>query len=60
MENAIRRPVFIAGIPLVVSGFSFGVIGLADAGAVTFAYMAPGLLLTGVVLMVAGWRSGRR
>lgn len=54
MDKAFRQPMFIVGIPLTICGFVFGLNGfLADR---TFAYMAPGLLVPGLVFMLVGWK----
>lgn len=53
MGNAFKKPLFLVGIPLAICGFSFGLTGLlADR---TFAFIAPGLLIPGVIFMLIGW-----
>lgn len=58
MEKAFKQPLFVVGIPLVICGFSFGLTGLLTEA--TFAYVAPGLLIPGLVFMLIGWLQGRR
>ncbi|MDE1167732.1 MAG: hypothetical protein PW845_20750 [Pseudomonas sp.] len=58
MDKAFRQPLFVVGIPLTICGFTFGLNGLLTEG--TFAYMAPGLLIPGIVFMVTGWLQGRK
>lgn len=58
MEKAFKQPLFVVGIPLVICGFSFGLTGLLTEA--TFAYVAPGLLIPGMVFMLIGWMQGRR
>lgn len=53
MEKAFKQPMFVVGLPLTICGFVFGLTGLLASG--TFAYIAPGLLIPGLVLMVIGW-----
>lgn len=53
MGKAFKNPMFLVGIPLVICGFSFGLTGLLSER--TFAYMAPGLLIPGLVFMLTGW-----
>ncbi len=54
MDKAFRQPMFIVGIPLTICGFVFGLNGLLTDR--TFAYMAPGLLIPGLVFMLVGWK----
>jgi hypothetical protein len=58
MEKAFKQPLFVTGIPLAVCGFVFGLNGLLTEH--TFAYMAPGFLIPGVVLMLCGWMKARK
>lgn len=53
MEKAFKQPLFVTGIPLAVSGFCFGINGMVTER--TFAYVAPGLLIPGLVFMLIGW-----
>ena len=53
MDKAFKQPIFVVGIPLAVCGFAFGLSGLLVEQ--TLAYVAPGLLIPGVVLMLIGW-----
>lgn len=53
MEKAFKQPMFVVGLPLTICGFVFGLTGLLASG--TFAYVAQGLLIPGLVLMVIGW-----
>ncbi|WP_285424853.1 hypothetical protein [Pseudomonas sp. efr-133-TYG-103a] len=53
MEKAFKQPLFVTGIPLAICGFCFGISGLFIEK--TFAYMAPGLLIPGLIFMLIGW-----
>ncbi|MCR8931882.1 MULTISPECIES: hypothetical protein [unclassified Pseudomonas] len=53
MDKAFKQPMFIVGLPLAICGFVFGLTGLLASG--TFAYVAPGLLIPGLVFMLTGW-----
>lgn len=53
MTQAFKNPFFITGLPLAICGFTFALIGMASTS--TFGYMAPGLLIPGLVLMGFGW-----
>lgn len=57
MINAFKNPFFLAGLPIVICGFTSGLIGMAGNG--TFGYMALGFLIPGLVMMAYGW-AGRR
>jgi hypothetical protein len=54
MDKAFKQPMFVVGIPFMVCGFVFGLNGLISGG--TFAYMAPGFLIPGIIFMLIGWR----
>ena len=54
MDKAFKQPIFVVGLPLTICGFFFVFTGLLASG--TLAYVAPGLLIPGLVLMVIGWR----
>ncbi|MFI8334439.1 hypothetical protein [Pseudomonas taetrolens] len=54
MTKAFRNPMFLVGFPLVICGSVFGLVGLLSN--LTFAYMAPGMLVPGIALMLSGWR----
>lgn len=45
MKKAFQNPLFLTGLPLTICGF---------------AITAPGLWITGLVLMVAGWAKRNR
>lgn len=53
MNKAFKQPIFVVGLPLTICGFVFGITGLLASG--TLAYVAPGLLIPGVVFLVIGW-----
>lgn len=57
MEKAFKQPLFLVGIPLTICGLVFSLIGALVNG--TFAYIAPGLLIPGLVFMSIGWRQRR-
>lgn len=57
MIKALKNPFFLAGLPIVICGFTSGLIGMA--GHTTFGYLAPGFLIPGLVMMACGW-AGRR
>ncbi|MDU8358028.1 hypothetical protein [Pseudomonas syringae group sp. J309-1] len=54
MDKAFRQPMFVVGIPFTVCGVVFGLNGLIEER--TFAYMAPGFLIPGLIFMLIGWR----
>ena len=54
MDKAFKQPIFLVGLPLTICGFVFGITGLLASG--TLAYVAPGLLIPGLVLMAIGWQ----
>jgi len=54
MDKAFKQPIFVVGLPLTICGFVFGITGLLASG--TLAYVAPGLLIPGLVFLVIGWR----
>lgn len=58
MEKAFRNSLFLSGLPLAICGFTFGLNGLLTEH--TFAYMAPGLLIPGVALMLCGFMQTRK
>lgn len=49
MTKAFKNPFFIAGLPLAICGFTFGLIGMLSNG--TFAYIAPGLFVPGLAMV---------
>jgi hypothetical protein len=49
---------FLVGLPLAICGFTFGINGMITEH--TFAYVAPGLLVPGVVFMFIGWMQSRK
>lgn len=58
MEKAFRNSMFLVGLPLAICGFTFGINGMITEH--TFAYVAPGLLVPGVVFMFIGWMQSRK
>ncbi|WP_199884980.1 hypothetical protein [Pseudomonas bohemica] len=53
MKNAFKQPLFVIGLPLMIFGFASGVIGWWLKH--SFAYMAPGLFIAGLIFVVIGW-----
>lgn len=49
MAKAFKNPFFIAGLPLVICGFTFGLIGMLSNS--TFSYIAAGLLVPGLAMV---------
>jgi hypothetical protein len=53
MDKVFRNPMFITGVPLVICGFGVGLNDLLRGA--TFSYIALGLLIPGLALMLIGW-----
>jgi len=58
MDKAFRNSMFLVGMPLAICGISFALTGILTER--TFAFIAPGLLIPGVVFMLIGWKQSRK
>lgn len=58
MGKSANKPLYFAGVPLVAVGCAFAAIGAS--GQEAFGWSAIGLLVPGVVLLVAGFLNRHR
>jgi len=58
MGKTAKNPFYFAGAPLVAVGAAFAAV--CASGQEAFGYTAIGLLVPGLLLLVAGYRSSRR
>lgn len=49
----IAKPFYFAGIPLIATGAAFAAVGAS--GQTAFGYASVGLLVPGLVLLIAGY-----
>lgn len=49
----IAKPFYFAGIPLIATGAAFAAVGAS--GQAAFGYASVGLLVPGLVLLIAGY-----
>ncbi|MFT0866298.1 hypothetical protein [Pseudomonas sp. CAM1A] len=57
-QDSQKKPFYFAGAPLVAIGAAFAAIGAS--GQEAFGYTAVGLLVPGLLLLSAGYRSNRQ